>query len=100
MVSLHHVEVEGGSILKGRQTPLKLESSSSLKGSLDSSRTVRVTKESYLAKHVGSLQKREDSDLAEIHALVQKKIEPSPESMTMGTEEYRRLAVMIPQMIY
>ena len=99
MVVLDHVEVEGGSILKGSQAPPVPESRLSLKGSPDSSKTTKVVIESELAKEVGPLQKRDGSDLAKIRSLVENDIEPSPESVTMGSEEYRKLAGMIPRMI-
>ena len=55
--------------------------------------------ESELAKEVGPLHRRDGSNLAKIRSLVENGIEPSPESVTIGSEEYRKLAGMIPRMI-
>ena len=98
MEVLDHVEIEGGSILKGSPGASVRESSSALKGSGESSQTTKVVVESPLAKEVGPLQHRDGSDLAKICELVQNGSEPSHESLTMGSDEFKRLAGMLPQM--
>ena len=98
MEVLDHVEIEGGSILEGSPCASVRESSSTLKGSGESSQTTKVVVESPLAKEVGPLQHRDGSDLAKICELVQNGSEPSHESLTMGSDEFKRLAGMLPQM--
>ena len=95
---LDQVEIEGGSILKGSPSTPVRKSCSILKGSGETSQTTKVVVESPLAKAVGPLQHRDGSDLAKICELVQNGSEPSQESLTMGSEEFRRLAGMLPQM--
>ena len=96
MVISSTAEVEGGSILKGSQGSPALERKSLPEG--ECQKSTKLVIESDLHKEIEPLQSREGSDIAMIRQLVKDKVEPSQESLTMRSEEFRKLAGMLSRM--
>ena len=96
MAVLDTVEVEGGSILKGSQKAPPLESKAISEREIR--KTTKIVVGSELHREIEPLQSRDGSDIAMIRKYVKDNVEPSQESLTMGSEEFRKLAGMLPRM--